>query len=344
MKIKTLMAVAQNQIEWVYTERLALGANEVRIRNRFGTEKHGTMTAIVQGYGDHRGQMNEELGLYFGTGVAWQYPISLGNMNYGNVIETGSDVQNIPVGSQVAVSGSFQLETVARTEDCFPCPEGLDWRTAFLQDPAEFAMGAIRDGNVRIGDQVAVFSLGSIGLTTIQLLKAAGAERVVGIDPIAARREAALACGADSVLGADPEDLGWQIRQLTRREGIDVVIDFSGAVPAMQAAFRALAPLGTLVLGAYPNEKTATLDFGRESHHNQITIVFTRACSHPNRDHPRWDWHRIRRASWDLIVRGKLDGRPILDDPIPFDDLLDHYPRGLDPQSTSIKLTVAYPE
>lgn len=344
MPIRTLAAVDKNVIEWQEEERRSLRAGEVRTRNRYGTEKHGTMKAIVKGYGNERGRMDEELGIYFGTGVAWDYPIPLGNMNIGEIIELGSAVRALELGQTIAFSAPFQTESIVRAEDAFRVPADLSWKTAFLQDPGEFAMGAIRDGNVRIGDVVAVFSLGALGLTAVQMLKAAGASCVIGIDPLGSRRAAAIKAGADVVLGENPEDLGWQIRQASRREGIDVVIDFSGAVSAMQAAFRALAPLGTLVLGAYPDATTAMIDLGRESHHNQLNIVFTRACSHPLRDHPRWDWHRIRRATWNCIESGQLNGEPIVDDPIPFEDLLVGYSRVVENPSASIKLSVRYPE
>jgi len=339
-----LMAVGKNEIAWQEVSRPDLAANQVRIKNRVGTEKHGMMKAIVKGFGEDRGKWDEELGLYFGTGVAWGYPISLGNMNFGEIIEIGPDVEAFAVGQTVAASGRFEVESVASISDCFAVPDGLGWKTAFLQDPAEFVIGALRDGNVRFGDHVAVFSLGAIGLTAVQLAKAAGAERVIGIDPLASRRAAALACGADVVLGENPDDLGWQVRQATRREGIDVVIDFSGSVPAMQSAFRALAPMGTLVLGAYPDATQALVDFGRESHANQLNIVFTRACSHPLRDHPQWDWHRIRKAAWQAILAGKLNGEPIVDDPIPYADLREAYERVVGNPHESIKLSVRYPD
>jgi threonine dehydrogenase-like Zn-dependent dehydrogenase len=340
MPNQTLMCTAPGEIAWVDVPDRPLESGEIRLANRFGAEKHGTMHAIVRAYGDDRGQMDEELGIYFGTGVAWQYPIPLGNMNYGEVIESRSD---LAVGTTVVALSPFQAESIVRATDAFVVPSGLNWKTAFLQDPGEFGIGALRDGNVRIGDHVAIFSLGAIGLTLVQLAKAAGAERVIAIDPVASRREAALLCGADVVLGEDLNDLGWQIRQHSRRAGIDVVIDFSGAVSAMQAAFRALAPLGTLVLGAYPNATQATIDFGRESHHNQLNIVFTRACSAPLRDHPRWDWHRIRQATWHAVTNGTLNGEPIVDDPVPFEGLLEAYRQTLDDPRGSIKLAVEYP-
>jgi len=344
MTMKTLIVVDRNVIAWREQPRPELLPNQVRIQNRFGTEKHGTMKAIVKGFGEDRGKWDDELGLYFGSGVAWTYPLPLGNMNFGEIIEVGSEVTSLQVGQTVAASSPFQTESTVNVTDCFVAPSGLSWKSAFLQDPGEFALGALRDGNVRIGDHVAVFSLGAIGLTAIQLAKAAGAERVIGIDPLESRRQAGLAVGADVVLGEDSHDIGWQIRQASRREGIDVVIDFSGSVAAMQSAFRALAPLGTLVLGAYPDATTAMVDFGRESHANQLNIVFTRACSHPLRDHPRWDWHRIRRATWQTIVDGKLQGEAILDAPVEFQDLCEAYQRVLNNPNESIKLSVRYPD
>lgn len=344
MSVKTLYVVAKGQIDWIEKERQELAPNEVRIKNRYGTEKHGTMQAIIKGYGSRRGKWDEDLGLYFGTGVAWDYPLYLGNMNLGEVIEVGAEVTHVKPGQTVCASGPFQAESVTSESECFLVPPGLDWKTAFLQDPGEFALGAIRDGNLRMGDHVAIFSLGAIGLTAVQMAVAAGADRVVAVDPLASRREAARECGAHVVLGEDPEDIGWQIRQNTRKHGIDVAIDFSGAVPAMQAAFRALAPMGTLVLGAYPDETTATLDFGRESHANQLNIAFTRACSHPLRDHPRWDWHRIREATWSAICQGKMNGAPIVDDPIPFEEVREHYARIAEAPHETIKMSVVYPE
>ena len=59
-------------------------------------------------------------------------------------------------------------------------------------DPAHVAVVAVRDGNVRLGDRVAVFGLGAIGLLTVQAARASGAERVMAVDPLDTRRERAL--------------------------------------------------------------------------------------------------------------------------------------------------------
>lgn len=66
----------------------------------------------------------------------------------------------------------------------------------------------MRDGHVRIGDAVAVFGMGAIGLMAVQLAKLAGAHPVIAVDPLPLRRKVALECGADLVLDPSSEDAG----------------------------------------------------------------------------------------------------------------------------------------
>ena len=62
------------------------------------------------------------------------------------------------------------------------------WKNAVCYDPAQFALGGIREAHVRAGDAVAIFGLGAIGQIAIQLAKKQGATTIVGIDPIAQRK------------------------------------------------------------------------------------------------------------------------------------------------------------
>ena len=78
---------------------------------------------------------------------------------------------------------------------------------------------AIRDASIRLGDQVAVFGLGAIGLMAVQMARIAGADQVIGVDPIEARRGVAKALGADVALDplADDSDAGMAIRRISGR-------------------------------------------------------------------------------------------------------------------------------
>ena len=120
-------------------------------------------------------------------------------MCVGEVTEIGADVTEFEVGDRVFRHSSFREENVWTAAGVRKLPDGVPWQAAVCLDPTDFALGAVRDGHIRIGDAVAVFGLGGIGLMALQLAKLAGAHPVIGVDPLELRRNVALECGADMV-------------------------------------------------------------------------------------------------------------------------------------------------
>ncbi len=326
---KRLVCSAPNGIGWLEVPDRDPGENETVVFPSYGVEKHGTMAAFVKGYANDRGRWDSQARVHLPEGVLWNYPVPLGNMQFGT---TDS-------GERVAWWGAFQDRAVVANAS-LRCLGEVDWRDAAMQDPGEFALGALRDGNVRIGDDVAVFGLGAIGLAAVQLARAAGAARVFALDPIPSRRAVAESFGAIAI---DASDQGMAIREATEMRGVDVAIDFSGSWRALQAAFRGVGYGGTIAYGAFPAPFPAGLDLGGEAHMNRQKLVFTRACSDPNPDHPRWSEARIREAVWLNIQRGALSGKGIVDEPIPFSDLPSVYPDIAAHPESHLKLSVKYP-
>lgn len=342
---KRLVCADRNLVAWQeYTDK-PLEPDEIRVRNEHGVEKHGTMMAFFKGYANDRGRWDEEALLHrTGEGELWSYPIPLGNMQMGTIVEVGPEVPQGKVGDKVFFSDGFRPTSTIKWHKAWPLADGMDWRDALMMDPLEFAVGALRDGHVRIGDHVAVFGLGAIGLAVVQAARAAGADLVIGFDPILDRRDIATQCGADYVYDPTNIDAGLKIRQDTGDVGADVVIDFSGSRQALQAAIRGVGYGGTIVCGAFPQPYGAGLDFGGEAHMNRPKIVFTRACSDPNPDHPRWDHLRIQSACYQLIAAGQIRGDLVIGPIIAFEDLLEEYPKiAKDPQG-HLKLAVRYPQ
>jgi hypothetical protein len=58
---------------------------------------------------------------------------------------------------------------------------------------------------------------------------------------------------------------------------------------------------------------------------NIPNIIFTRACSQPDRDHPRWSESRIADTCWRWLCEGQLRGEQIVQPIVPFDQLKDEY-------------------
>src|SRR5262245_43595830 len=324
---RELIAVAKEELAFRELPARPLQAGEIRVRSRFGAAKHGTEMALYKGYADPRGRYDPELQLFRPGQPGVRYPVALGNMTVGEVIEVGPDVADFALGEQVFNFGSFKEEHIwlaAKTRKLAP---GVPCQAAVCLDPADFALGAVRVGSVRIVDVLARCWLGCCGLIVLQIAKLAGAYPVIAIEPIPLRREMALELGADLVLDSSQVDAGIEIKLATNRRGADVVIEYSGHYLALQAALRGVAYGGTVVAGAFPGAYPAGLDLGAEAHMNRPKIVFSRACSEPNPDYPNWDEGRLFAVVWRLLSSGAIRSEPIVQPLVGFDELLTEYPK-----------------
>ena len=337
---KELVAHSVEHAEFRDYEMTTLGPSDLQIRSQFAAMKHGTEIAGLAGYAGARGRFDEELGLFVSPDKPSRSaePRPVGNMVVGTVTVVGGDVEGFAVGDTVAARAPMREEQVVSASKCWRIPDGVSWKSAVCLDPAQFALGAVRDGNVRVGDAVAVFGLGAIGLMAIQVAKASGASPVIGIDLVENRRGVALQYGADLVLDPADVDVGLELKKATSKRGVDVAIEYSGSAQAMQAALRGVAFGGTVVAGAFPPPYAGGLDFGAEAHMNRPNIVFSRAVSDPNRDHPRWDQKRIFEACWTLFENGSLNGDLVVDPVVPFHELDKAFTKVMSSSAAGIKL------
>ena len=340
---KELIAPDREQVAFRDYASEPLAEDQIRVRSLFGAAKHGTEMSIYKGYAGPRGSYDRELRLFSAdVGGMVKYPTILGNMCVGEVIETGSSVCDLRARDRVFSHGGFREEHVWDAGRVRRLPEDVSWQAATCLDPVEFALGAVRDGHVRIGDAVAVFGMGAIGLMALQLARLAGANPVIAVDPIPLRREVARECGADPVFDPTECDAGKEIRLATARRGADVCIEYSGHHTGLQAALRGVCYLGTVVAGAYPGAYPAGLDLGAEAHFNRPTIVFSRANSEPNPEHPNWDEQRLFDVGWRLLRDGSLRCEPVVQPVVAFDDLLTEYPKIATAPAENVKLGVRF--
>jgi hypothetical protein len=99
---------------------------------------------------------------------------------------------------------------------------------------------------------------------------------------------------------------------------------------------------GNVVAGAFPPPYGPGLDLGAEAHQNRPNIIFSRACSDPNREHPRWDEKRIYAFCWQLICAGRLCGDEVVTPVVPFEQLPTEYPKIATAPETNVKLGVKF--
>jgi NADPH:quinone reductase-like Zn-dependent oxidoreductase len=341
---KRLVCTDRDTIAWEeYELARELKSNQIRVRNTHGAEKHGTKVAFIHGHGNQRGTWDESRQMFVAGGVAWSYPIPLGNMQVGIVEETGKDIRGYRPGDRILYFGAFAPTAIIVEAETWKLLPDTCWKAATCLDPASFALCALRDGNVRIGDSLAVFSLGAIGLMIVQLAKLAGCYPIIAIDPLANRRDVALKTGADLVIDPAAGDAGAQLREATNWRGVDAVIEYSGVREAVQASLRGVAFGGNVILGAFPGPMKAGLDLGAEAHMNRPNIMFSRTESDPNRENPRWDNVRIRSTVHEMILKGLIDAESIVTPVLQFnDELIDKYDRITTSPEENIKLGIVY--
>jgi len=214
------------------------------------------------------------------------------------------------------------------------------WQNAVCYDPAQYALGGVRDSNVRTGDEVMVFGLGAIGLIAVELCVNIGAT-VYAIDPLENRRNVAMELGAKYALDPLTQDIGKTIKELSINGGADAAIETSGSPYALQQALRGLAFGGTIAFVAFAKEIKGGLNFGEEAHFNNPHIIFSRAANDPNRDHPRWNRARIEEVCWTELMSNRLHCDKIITPIVEFENSAKSYMKYVDQEPhLSIKLGI----
>jgi alcohol dehydrogenase len=126
-----------------------------------------------------------------------------------------------------------------------------DEQVVLLADIASTGFSGAESGGVRIGDAVAVFAQGPIGLCATVGAKLMGAALIIGVDGDDTRLHMAKRMGADVVLDYRNTDVVAEIKRLTGG-GADVTIEALGTQATFENALRSLRPGGTLSsLGVY---------------------------------------------------------------------------------------------
>jgi len=176
-----------------------------------------------------------------------------------------------------------------------------DEQVVLLADIASTGFGGAEAGNIRIGDSVAVFAQGPIGLCATAGAKLLGASFIIGIDGDERRLEMAKRMGADVVLDYRQVDVVAEIKRLTGG-GADVTIEALGTQQTFESALRSLRPGGTLSsLGVYSGKLQVPYDAfaaGLGDHH-----IVTTLCPGGK--------ERMRRLM-EVVRRGRVDLTPLL--------------------------------
>lgn len=181
-------------------------------------------------------------GLHAQCGAGTPHGIKpIGGWRFGNTID-GCQAEYVRVPDAMA--------------NLAPIPDELsDEQVLMCPDIMSTGFGGAESGNIRIGDTVAIFAQGPIGMCATAGAKLKGATTIIGVDTIAERLAVARTLGADHVVDFRKSDPVEAIMELTDGRGVDVAIEALGTQQTFESCLRVLRPGGTLSsLGVYSGD------------------------------------------------------------------------------------------
>jgi threonine dehydrogenase-like Zn-dependent dehydrogenase len=213
---------------------------------------------------------------------------AMGGWKFGNTID-GAQAEYVLVPDALA--------------NLSPVPDHLsDEEVLMCPDIMSTGFSGAESAEIRIGDTVAVFALGPIGLCAVAGAKLKGASTIIGIDTVPERLAIAKRLGADHVVDFRAGDPVEQIMALTDGRGVDASIEALGTQPTFEAALKVLRPGGTLSsLGVYSGDLKIPLGAfaaGLGDHK-----IVTTLCPGGK--------ERMRRLM-DVVASGRVDLKPLV--------------------------------
>ena len=215
-------------------------------------------------------------------------PHLLGHEGCGTVLEIGEGVRTVKPGDRVVLHwrkgaglesvtptfGSrlgtvnagwvttFNEHAIVSENRVTAVPPGFDIEAAALFGCAiTTAFGVVTtNAQVAIGQSVAVFGAGGIGLSIVQGAALAGAHPIIAIDLVDARLDLARSLGATHTINSRAADVAAEIASIVGGDGVDVAIDNTGNVDVIALASRLTSGRGrTVLVGVPPKGATAAI-------------------------------------------------------------------------------------
>ena len=218
--------------------------------------------------------------VYEGVTPTAYSPITLGHEPSGLITALGPEVEGWKIGERVAVnpfvtcgkcvnclSGNSQV-CLSRRVIGIHMEGGL---AEFLKIPAQnlvrlpdnipFDQGGIsvdavatpfhaitKRGALKVGEKVAVFGCGGLGIHGVQIAKICGASLVIAVDTIDSALERAKKVGADEVINPRREKPAEKIKEMTGGMGADLAVEFIGLKETIEQAIACLRTGGRVVI------------------------------------------------------------------------------------------------
>jgi 2-desacetyl-2-hydroxyethyl bacteriochlorophyllide A dehydrogenase len=206
-----------------------------------------------------------------------KWPFTPGYSGVGRITAVGEGVTRFKAGDRVIWPSRHETHAIVNVLDpralIFPIADTVPAHIAAFATLARFPLAALVQSGVILGQCVAVMGLGTIGQIATRLYAAAGAQPIIGLDGVAARR--ALAEKVYGVKTLDPNDpqLKDKLRALNFGQLPDIVVDATGFPQTVKTAMNIAQDGGRVVMVGSPRGIAGDVDFYWDLHGRSITLI-----------------------------------------------------------------------
>ncbi|MBN1864487.1 MAG: galactitol-1-phosphate 5-dehydrogenase [Victivallales bacterium] len=260
-------------------------------------------------------------------------PIIMGHEASGEIVETGADVVKWRKGERVTfdstiycgrcwfcvrgrtnlcenrrvfgvscgeyrLDGAFAEYVVAPQHILYSLPEALSFESATMVEALSVAFHAVNRAGLGLGDSVAVFGSGMIGLLVAQSARLAGCGKLLVVDIDDGKLEMSRAMGADHVFNAGKVDVEGEIRKVTGGRGADIVFEVVGVADTVMASLSSVRKGGRVIL---VGNLSPSIEFPLQSAVTREVDVLGSCASSGE-----------YQACIDALASGKIDVEPLI--------------------------------
>jgi len=318
MTRRSLFFVGPRSVELRETD-LSVADDELLVEARVWAISAGTELLVYRGEAPGDLPADETLDALEGD---LSYPLRYGYAAVGDVVDAGAAVDDEWLGRTVLAFNPHETTFAVAPSEVVPVPDGVSPSRMALYPTVETATSLTLDGRPRVGERVAVFGAGVVGLCTVALLSSFPLSELLVVEPVAARRERALAMGADAAVAPSELSPG-RYDGAAGGDGVDLAYELSGQPSALDDALELSGFDSRVVVGSWYGTKPATLDLGREFHRDRVTVASSQVSTLDPELRGRWTFDRRTDLALERLRELPVDS--LVTHRIPFADAPEAY-------------------
>lgn len=225
------------------------------------------------------------------------YPLAYGYSLVGRIVKCGSNVAKNYIGQLAFTFSPHASHVIAEIDSVQIVPDGVAPEDAIFMPSVETALSIVHDAHVRVGENVAVYGQGLIGLLVTSMLKMHSKSPISGkfgtitvFDTIPDRLAAAAEMGASQALMPG----GY-------KGFFDVSIEVSGNPRALQSAIDHTSTGGRIIVGSWYGNTDVQLKLGIDFHRSHKKIQTSQVSEIPAGLLGLWNKQRRFGLTWELV-------------------------------------------